>query len=225
MPAFPKPFLIATAAVLVVILAGGGLVLNRVRQEIDRQQGAVVKASEGQAAGNFRLGDKLPDFTVQDAEGKPVRLSSFLDGEHFVVVNFHHPDCPCAANCGRLINEMEQEGYADQVKVVGILSSDTRDDRVLKALQTQIEQKEISFPVFFDHDQSVVKLLGATRTPEMWVLDKEGRIVFYGAPENSLFPGSPGHRYLLREAMAALQAGKSPEIARFDPIGCRIGGG
>ena len=66
------------------------------------------------------------------------------------------------------------------------------------------------------------ELLGAKRTPTIWVVDKEGRVAFVGAPESTLFPGAPGHRYLLREAVDAVRAGKAMEPRFFEPLGCPI---
>lgn len=229
-PSSRQTTLVLAVALLGVVAIGSGAVIWRVMSVAEQQQlDAGLKAADAdaensaEAAGAFTLGDKLPNFSVHDGAGKGVELKEVLDGEHYVVVNFHHPDCPCAANCGRLISEMQANGY-DDVKVIGIMTADTRNDRVLQALDEQLKDGTISYPVYFDHDGAVRELLGATRTPEMWVLDKDGTIAFYGAPENTLFPGSPGHRYLLREAIDALRAGQQPEIRRYDPIGCPIEG-
>ncbi len=197
-------------------------------QSINSQQVSAAASSSAQStqavpvkAGNFELGDQLPDFQLTDTQGDTYQFSELKDENKFVVVNFHHPDCPCAASCGRLINEMQQEGYSD-VQVIGILSHDHDNQRVLKALDKQQTEGEITFPVYLDPTGKVLELFGATRTPEMWVLDKSGRIRFYGAPENTLFPGSEGHRYLLREAIDALRKGQTPDIVAEQPIGCPI---
>ena len=218
-----KGFLIGIIIFLLVFVSGSAAIVLRLRHEIRQQEEAILQQVAKVEAGKFQLGQKLPDFSLADASGNQFSLSGALDGQHYVVVNFHHPDCPCAANCGALINEMIDAGYSD-IKVIGIMSSDTRSERALTALKRQQESGEIRFPVYLDHDKTVQNLLGATRTPEVWVLDKEGKIVFYGAPETSLFPGSEGHRYLLREAIDALRRDHKPEIARFEPIGCRIEG-
>lgn len=220
-----KLVLIGTLAGALIVIAGSIAIFAKVRSIASEEQivAAPIEENLPIPAGNFHIGDTLPDFTLEDAEGNSFTLSSALDGEHYVVINFHHPDCPCAENCGILINEMTRQGY-DDVLVVGILSSGTSDPRVLSALEKQRADGSINFPIYLDHDREILDLLGATRTPELWLLDKSGRIAFHGAPESTLFPGSPGHRYLLREAIDALRAGNTPEIQNRDPIGCPIEG-
>jgi peroxiredoxin len=172
-------------------------------------------------AGKFFIGDKLPDFSATDGEGNTFQLSQALDGEHFVVVNFHHPDCPCSVNCSRLINSMMDEG-TDDITVVGLLSSGYDDERVLNALQDQRDEGILRYAVYFDPDQKLKERFGATRTPEAWVLDKEGYIRYYGAPESTLFPRSKDYRPLLKEALVAMRENKTPEIQAMRSIGCPI---
>ncbi len=165
------------------------------------------------------MGDQFPDITLTRPEGGTVQLSVLEKPDTYTVVSFHHPDCPCSESCGLLIAEMSEEGYED-VNVVGILASDEDDPRDLEAMDEQRKEGIVNFPIFYDPDRSVRELLGATRTPEMWVLDKDGKVAFYGAPENTLFPGSKGHRYLLREAIDALRKNEEPEFIAYQPIGC-----
>jgi hypothetical protein len=217
-----NPILIMTAAIALILVAGTALLYQRIRQ-IARETTPVVTV-QPVPAGNLTLGKPFPkDLVLRTPEGETVKTGSLFDGEHFVVVNFHNPDCPCAANCGNLIGEMQRAGY-DDVRVVGILVEGTDDPRVLRALDEQRQSGQVTFPIYFDADRELLKALGATRTPEIWLMDKSGVVRFWGAPENTLFPGSPGHRYYLREAIDALRAGQDPNPAIAPPIGCIIGG-
>lgn len=212
------PLIAAILALALVTIGGTTAVVLRVR-EVARQ--TVTTPVSQTSAGNFKIGDRMPDFELTDPSGARKKLSSFIDGKQFVVINFHHPDCPCAASCGRLVATMVKEGYKDMT-VLGILSAGADDERVQTALTEQRAEGIINYPIFHDPNGALRAKLGAQRTPEIWVLDREGRIAYWGAPENTLYAGGPKHRFLLREAIDALRAGKSPAIVSYEPIGCPI---
>lgn len=215
-----KPLVITGAVFLAILLVGSFAMLHRINQVIEQRQ-PLMPTSEPGKAGSLRLGDRMPNLHLETPEGQPWDLHSAINREHFTVVTFHHPDCPCAESCGRLIAEMTGNGY-DDVDVFGILASGYEDERVLNALAEQEREGIVTFPILYDRGWKVKEQLGATRTPEIWVLDKEMRVAYYGAPENTLFPGSAGHRYLLREAIDALREGRTPEIQSHPSIGCLI---
>lgn len=216
---FPWLGLLVFVAAFII---GASAVAYRVGQIAGQQERERIEIERRAfPAGHLFLGDEFPRLTVHDRNDQPIQVRDMIDGEHFVVINFHHPDCPCAENCAYLIGDMQEEGY-DDVRIVGIMSSGTRDERNLANLDRQIEEGAVTFPVYMDHDRSAQNTLGATRTPEIWVLDKEGRVRYHGAPESTLFPGSEDHRYLLKEAIDALREGQEPEIRLMAPIGCPI---
>lgn len=176
------------------------------------------------AAGALKLGDKLPDFELETYAGERHHLADLIDGKNFVVVIWHSPACPCAHNCANAIAaEITPERYPD-VAMLGVVSDHSWNaDWFKDDMQRQIDAGIVSFPVVVDRDQAVRALYGAERTPTVWVADREGRIRYWGAPENVLDPDGKGYRFLLGEALDALRAGKQPSTQRFEPIGCPIG--
>lgn len=168
------------------------------------------------------VGEEFPDFEVRRLDGTGTfRLSRDRDPAKFTIINFHSPDCPCAANCAELINEMAKAGDSDY-QIVGILAGKPMDEDFYRRTRAQVAEGIASFALYDDPDGRVRDLAGAKRTPTVWVLDRAGRVAFVGAPENTLFPGSPGHRYLLREAIEALRAGRAPDPPSYAPLGCPI---
>lgn len=83
-------------------------------------------------------------------------------------------------------------------------------------------------PVLRDGEQAVAKKLGATITPEVVVVGKEGKILYQGRI-NDLYLG-PTKRQReattsdLRDALTAIQDGKPVPVAKTEAMGCRIGG-
>lgn len=174
-------------------------------------------------AGHLEMGGTLPDFELPTLDGGTLRLSDLQDGAHYVAVVWHAPTCPCAENCVLAISdELTGPEYAD-FRVVAVISDPMMEhDWFQEDLAKQAEEGLLPFPVVLDWDKSVLRQYGAPRTPTVWLADKEGRIRFYGAPENTLEPRESGYRFLLKEALDALKAGREPEIAYMEPIGCLI---
>lgn len=220
----PRQLLIGGVILLAVVVAGAAALITRV-QSLSRQQVFAVSAEghadDPAAGGNFAIGDEIPDLTFERLGGGGVELSALLDGDHFVAINFHHPDCPCAQSCGRLIADLLEDSPGD-LHVVGVLTGGHDDPRVLRAIEEQNRDGVVTFPIYTDEDGSLRELFGAERTPEVWLLDRDGRLAYHGAPESTLFPGTADHRYLLREAVEALRGGGEPEVTHYMAIGCPI---
>lgn len=175
------------------------------------------------SAGKLKIGDMLPDFELETLAGETYRLHDLIDGDHFVAVIWHSPGCPCAAQCLDAVrSELSGPDYED-LKILGVASDpNMKVDWFRNDLQAQIDSGFVTFPIVLDHDQKIMDVYGAKRTPTVYMADKEGKIQFWGAPESSLYPGSDDHRILIKEALLDLREGKTPETQVYGPIGCKI---
>jgi len=175
------------------------------------------------AAGNFSIGEKPANIVGVTKNGDPFDLYELIDGEHYVGVIWHSPSCPCAANCLKAIEaQLQPEKYPD-LKLVAVVSDAFQGFDWFEAdLTSQVTSGDLPFPVVLDKDQSLKELYGAERTPTVWLMDKEGEIRFWGAPENVLEPDGDGYRFLMKEALDELKAGKDVTVDVFEPIGCLL---
>lgn len=182
-------------------------------------------ASAAPAAGNLKIGDKLPEFSLPTLEGGTVRLADYLDGTRYVCVIWHSPACPCAHNCAIAVRDgLSGPDYAD-VAFLGVASGPESDLDWWRAdLKTQLDEGIVTYPVGIDRDASVRALYGAQRTPTVWLADKQGRIRFWGAPESTLDPADEKYRLCLKDAIDDLKAGRDVSTPTVPPIGCLIPG-
>src|SRR5262249_5005447 len=82
-------------------------------------------------------------------------------------------------------------------------------------------------PSFYllDHDGTIGHLYGAKATPQMFVIDKDGILVYAGAPDTrpSADPADiPGATNYINEALDDLQAGKPVHVPVTQPYGCFV---
>jgi hypothetical protein len=85
----------------------------------------------------------------------------------------------------------------------------------------------LAHPILLDESGAVGRLYGATRTPQMFVVDEKGVLVYAGAIDNS--PDAEGQspeggvlRNHVSETLAALEAGKPVPVAETKPYGCSV---
>ena len=76
-------------------------------------------------------------------------------------------------------------------------------------------------PYLRDETQEVARAFGAKTTPDVFVLDGEGRLRYRGAPDAD--HGDPSlNAAWLREALDALRAGDDPARPETEPVGCSV---
>lgn len=155
---------------------------------------------------------------LRDVDGSPIHL----DDSSWKVVCFLGAECPLARLYGQRLSQLADD-FADQgVLVVGINSNpqDSTDD-----VRQYIAEYEVSFPILKDSQQSWIRRLGATRTPEALIIDPLGAIRYQGRIDDQYEPGiarSEPTQHDLRDALVALLAGREPAKTRTEAVGCLV---
>lgn len=138
------------------------------------------------------------------------------------VVCFLGAECPLARLYGARLQELEEEFEQAGLSVIGI-NSNPQDS--IPDIRQYRDDHGVSFAIVKDFDQSLAKRFGATRTPEVFVLDAANEIRYQGRIDDQYTPGvsrSEPTQHDLRDAVAALVAGKPVPLARTEAVGCLI---
>jgi peroxiredoxin len=181
---------------------------------------ALLIASSASAASKLKIGDAGPTWTgLNGTDTKSHSLSDYKDAKALVIV-FTCNHCPVAkAYQDRLI--AIQKDYQDKgVQVIAIcVSKGDADD--LAAMKQRAESAGFNFPYLCDPTQKSGKDYGATCTPHVFVLDKDRKLAYTGAIDDSTDADSVKKQYV-RAALDAILAGKEPETATTRQQGCSI---
>jgi peroxiredoxin len=167
------------------------------------------------------VGDRAPDFTLPDTDGVQHSLGDGSSGPAVVVFTCNH--CPYALAWQDRIAVAARD-YADRgVRFLAINPNDgeryPRD--CYEAMQKRVAEEDWPLPYLRDESQEVARDYGAKTTPDVFLVDAEGTLRYRGAPDADY--GDPSQNAAwLRDALDAVLAGRAPDQAETDPVGCSI---
>ena len=174
-------------------------------------------------AQGYSVGDKASDFSLKNIDGKMMSLADIEDAEGYVVV-FTCNHCPYAVMYeDRLIelhNKFAPQGYPLEAIMPNdpeVKPADSFDNMIVRA-----EEKGFPFAYLYDEGQKVYPQYGATKTPHVYLLDKEMTVKYIGSIDDSPRDAESVEDRFLESAIMALQAGKNPEPSVTKAIGCSI---
>lgn len=181
--------------------------------------------SENSAAQSERapsIGDKPPAWNnLAGTDGKQHSLAD-LDQFEVLVVVFTCNSCPYSVDYeDRIIALQKKQGGVDsKVRVIAINSNKVAADS-MDEMKKRAKDKGFNFPYLRDESQELAKGYGAIYTPEFFVLNKERRIIYKGAMDDSTRAENVKVNYVELAIKAAL-AGRAPEVTKTGARGCAI---
>lgn len=184
---------------------------------------AVLVLATAANAGEFNeklsIGDAAPAWKdLPGTDDKPHALAD-LPADKLVAVVFTCNSCPVAAGYeDRLIDFAQRR--AGEVAVVAINVNKIPEDS-LEMMKERASDRKFPFTYLFDASQQIAKDYGAGTTPEVLLLDRDRKVVYMGAIDDSSDADKVTARYL-DMAVDAVLAGQKPETAETSPQGCRI---
>lgn len=170
----------------------------------------------------LKVGDIAPSWKdLPGVDDKKHSVDDFTDRQILVVV-FTCNSCPVATDYeDRLCDFARKYSAPDsKVGVVALNVNRIKEDQ-LPAMKRRAQSKNFPFPYLYDETQQIAKDFGAVFTPEVYVLNRERKIVYMGAIDDHSDPKIAKQHYL-EEAVEAALAGKEPAEKEIVPIGCRI---
>lgn len=182
----------------------------------------IVSFGAAAQSGGYKLGDKVANFSLKDSHNKSVSLSDFSKSSTVVVV-FTNNQCPYASQYEkRLINlSIAYAGSGVQFVFInpGIGIGDGSE--TLKDLAS----KGYNFPYLADDKQKVTSQFGATRTPEVFVLNNNNNefiLKYKGAiDDNPQVETSVKNNYL-KNVIDDVLANKTVTTLEKRATGCMI---
>jgi hypothetical protein len=178
--------------------------------------------------GNLPIGAPLPkaEVLLKDVSGKNISLAE-ARRENGLLVMFTCNTCPYVIrNQGRT---KEICGYAANRKIGVILLNANEGDRnggnSFEEMQAYAREQGYSWYYALDGKSVLADAFGASRTPECYLFDKKGVLVYHGAIDDSPGDQSQVKRHHLQNAIDEVLAGKEVTVKETRSVGCSINRG
>ena len=173
------------------------------------------------------IGKPAPDFSATDINGKTVKLSDYAG--KIVVIESYNSDCPFCNNQYKTgaTQDLQKELAAKGVVwlIVNSVNPNNASHRTPEQARLEIADKKIVATAWIDDSSGAVgHLYGMKTTPDMYVIDKSGVLVYQGAIDDKPDPQHDPRtaRNYVREAVNDLMAGKPVEVSQTKPYGCSV---
>jgi peroxiredoxin len=180
------------------------------------------------AAGSAAVGKAAPDFTLKDLEGREVSLAS--QRGKVVVLEWFNPGCPFvkASHLKGSLKGLAKKHAAQGVVWLAINSSARGKQGFEPSVNSDAAKTfGLEHPILRDESGVVGRAYGATNTPHMFVIDKNGVLIYAGAIDNS--PDGEGEAptggSLVNYVDAALEdlaAGRAVKTQETKAYGCSV---
>ena len=173
----------------------------------------------------YKIGDTATDFKLKSVDGKMYGMSDYKAAKGFIVV-FTCNHCPFAVKYEDRINALAKK-YKSQGYV--LLAINPNDPTVQPAdsyelMKVRAKEKGFAFPYLFDEGQKIYPQYGATKTPHVFLLDKNRVVKYIGAIDDNVDSAADVKEKYLENAIAAIEKGRTPSPETTKAIGCSIKG-
>lgn len=174
---------------------------------------------------NLPIGAPLPkpDVKMKDVSGKMVSLNDAKTKNGLLVV-FSCNTCPYVVKYQSRCHAVCKYAQDKKLGVVVINSNEAQrtDADSYAAMQTYAKAQNYKWYYTVDGNSELANAFDANRTPECFLFDKEGKLVYHGAIDNNAGDEKGVTRRHLKEAINEMTAGREVSVKESKSIGCSI---
>ena len=172
-------------------------------------------------AAKIKVGEKMADFTLPDVNGNPHRLYEF-EGKKAVAVIFIATRCPYSNAFNHVMATLAHEYEGRDVAFIAINANKTEP---VTEVAEHARVHGLDFLILKDEGNQIADRLGASVTPEVFLLDSTWTLRYHGALGNSHEPTTNPDKTTgdeIRPALDDVLAGKPVAVTETKAFGCTI---
>lgn len=172
------------------------------------------------------IGDPIPsaDLAMKNVDGREVAIKD-VAGPKGTLVIFSCNHCPYVKAWEARLVALGNDAVTRGVGVIAINSNDPSSfpEDGFEAMKEKAAARGYAFPYVVDAGSSrLARAFGASHTPEAFLFDAKGMLVYHGAIDDNVEDAAKVTRPFLRDAVDAVVSGGRPAVAESKAIGCSI---
>ena len=175
----------------------------------------------------LEVGKPAPDFTGTDINGNTVHLSDYKG--KIIVIESYNSDCPFCHNQYKTgaMQDLQKDLAAKGVVwlLVNSVNPNNFSHRTPDQAKQEMASENMDVTAWIDDSSGTVgHLYDMKTTPDMYVIDKNGTLVYQGAIDDQPDPfhDPKTARNYVKEAVDDVLAGKPVAVSETKPYGCGV---
>ncbi len=171
------------------------------------------------------IGSSLPHKTraLQDVSGKTITLQDKM-GRNGLLVMFSCNTCPVVIDNQQRTAEICRYASSRDIGVVLLNSNEGNrgSSESLEKMKAYAQAQGYAWPYAEDKNNVLADAFGATKTPECFLFDAQGKLIYHGAIDDNPQNESAVKRLHLKEAIDESVSGKDITVKVTRSVGCSI---
>ncbi len=176
-------------------------------------------------AQSVQIGTHLPaeEVKLQDVDGRSITLKD-AKKKNGLLVMFSCNTCPFVVKNQARTKEINAYAASKNIGVVVINSNEAlrRSADSPEEIQKYAQKQAYQWSYVIDADSKVADAFGASKTPEVFLFDKDGKLVYKGAIDDNPSDADKVSRKHLQIAIDEMTAGKEVSQKESRSVGCTI---
>lgn len=180
--------------------------------------------AKGEKMKGTAIGSHAPDFELPGIDDKVYHLGKFLEEYKAVTVIFMSNSCPFVGGYVERLKQMQADFASERVILMGINSNDTNQhpEDSFENMKIFAQEQQLNFPYIRDVTQDVAQTFGAMTTPEAFLLNHEGVLVYRGLIDDNIDQPDAVQTAYLRQAISQLLKGENISPSVTTATGCSL---
>lgn len=170
------------------------------------------------------IGSYAPDFELPGVDDSVHHLAKYLEQFQAVCVIIMCNHCPYVRLYLERLKQLQADFQDQGVTLIGINANDDSryPDDSFEQMKQFAAEHHLNFPYLRDVTQDVARSFGATRTPEAFLINRQGILCYSGSIDNQADNPAAVTMPYLRSAIASLLAREAIAEPSTTAIGCSV---